>query len=389
MNRVRVGVVGLGAIAQAVHLPNLMRLWDRFEIVHVCDITADLAGEIAPSLGRRVEASVDPRRVYDDPAVDAVLILASGPHGPAVQAALEAGKHVFVEKPLALTVASARDLHGRAVGAGRVLQVGYMKLHEPIVGPAVLEIRAMRDPRLVRVTVFHPSEELQRRHLVIRRSSAPPEIVASGRAYDAEMTRHAIGDLPPILGWIYREVALGSLVHQIALLRHLFGSMPATVTDAEAWPLEIREVDDLRSAVPPTIAATGRLSANLQVRLDWVWAPGLPEYVERYEVIGSDTRLELELPTPYIMDLGGRLAVHRLVDERHVNAVTGGDHRSGFQAELEAFHAAIVAGPPFASDASDAAIDTAFLQSLVAAIARRGGFQAGGEAASRESATSS
>ncbi len=383
MDRVRLGIVGLGAIAQAVHLPNLTRLWDRFEIVHVSDIAGQLAEDIAATQGPRVKASTDSRAVHDDSEVDAVLILASGPHAPAARAALEAGKHVFVEKPLALTVAEARDLDTLAHSVGRVLQVGYMKLHDPIVLVAVQAAQAIRDPRLLRITVLHPTEEVQQRHLSIRRASVPAAALESARTYEADMTERAIGVLPPIFGWTYREVALGSIIHQVALARHLVGSLPDKVEFADAWPLEIADGRDpaQRGWEPPTILALSEVDANLRFELDWVWAPAYPEYVERLEIFGLDMRLELEMPTPYALDQRGRLRVDRSVDGRRSGALTTGDHRSGFQAELEDFHAAVTAGPPFPSDAAGAANDTAFLQALVAALARGRGESPGGESA--------
>src|SRR2546429_3732015 len=76
--QLRVGVVGLGLIAQAVHLPNLRLLGGRFRVTHVCDLSPRLAAEIGSGLPRS-RTSTDWRAVCQDPDVDAILLLT--PHG--------------------------------------------------------------------------------------------------------------------------------------------------------------------------------------------------------------------------------------------------------------------------------------------------------------------
>ena len=69
-----------------------------------------------------------------DPRVSALVVCAPSPfHAPLARAALEAGKHVLVEKPLAPTVAEAEDLVLRAKKARRVLMVGHLLLYHPAV----------------------------------------------------------------------------------------------------------------------------------------------------------------------------------------------------------------------------------------------------------------
>lgn len=379
MRRVRIGIVGLGAIAQAIHLPNLARLWDRFEIVHVCDLDADLAGQVASTLGPSVRSSSDPRSVCDDAKVEAVLIFASGPHAQVSRAALEAGKHVFVEKPLCLTLAEAGQIGKTAQSAGRLLQVGYMKLYDPIVPLAVTEARAIVDPRLFRITVLHPTEVSQQRHLSIRRGRVPATAIDAARAYEAEMTRAAIGDLPSQFGWLYREVALGSMIHQVALARLLAGRLPPDVIFAEAWPFD--GLSEGTPGEPPTIVAMGEIAPGFHLEIDWIWLPGNLDYVERYEILGPDTRLILDMPTPYALDQRAILQVERPAGSARSMSRTMADHRTGFQAELEAFHEAVTAGPPFPSDAAEASHDIRFLQQAVVHLAQRRGLAEGGEAA--------
>jgi predicted dehydrogenase len=83
---------------------------------------AEVGCEPAPSL----------EAVLTDPGVEAVLIATShGTHGELVKAAAGAGKHVFVEKPLALSVDDAKACVGAAEAAGVVLQVGFQRRRHP------------------------------------------------------------------------------------------------------------------------------------------------------------------------------------------------------------------------------------------------------------------
>ena len=95
MKRVKIGVVGCGAIAQVHHLPNLSALQDQFEVAAVCDISPSAAADAA----RRFHV---PRHVTDyrellEADVDAVLLCHTDPKTEAAVAVLEAGKHLFIE----------------------------------------------------------------------------------------------------------------------------------------------------------------------------------------------------------------------------------------------------------------------------------------------------
>lgn len=121
MKRLRVGVIGLGAIAQIHHLSNLEQLSDRFEIGHVCDLSPQLVEAIGERYGVR-RRSFDWREACSDPDLDAVVLLNSGSHGPQARMALENGLHVFAEKPSATRCArrmSSRNWRTRIVASCR------------------------------------------------------------------------------------------------------------------------------------------------------------------------------------------------------------------------------------------------------------------------------
>ncbi len=131
--RVRVALIGTGAYANAVHIPNLKQLADQFEIYGV----ASRSGVSAAVTGRKAGASVvtsDYRRLLEDANVDAVLIATRHSNHAAIALdALRAGKHVFVEKPLATTVDEACQVKAVTQETGLILRVGFNRRFSPFM----------------------------------------------------------------------------------------------------------------------------------------------------------------------------------------------------------------------------------------------------------------
>ncbi|MGH7575447.1 MAG: Gfo/Idh/MocA family protein [Longimicrobiales bacterium] len=126
---IRVGVLGVGAIAQVVHLPILSQL-ESMKLVAVCDVDRDKARAIAARFGIRVHDSDDDVFRADD--LDALVICTpSHLHEAQAVAALESGKHVLVEKPLAIDAAAAERVIRAAEAAGRVLMVAMNNRFRP------------------------------------------------------------------------------------------------------------------------------------------------------------------------------------------------------------------------------------------------------------------
>jgi len=126
---VRLALIGCGRIAQVAHLPALEKA-DGIELVALSDLSAEVARAVAGRYGL-VAAYTDAASVWVDDVVEAVLITAPDRfHHALTTQALEAGKHVLVEKPLTSTAAEAEDLVELVDRTGLVLQVGAMKRHD-------------------------------------------------------------------------------------------------------------------------------------------------------------------------------------------------------------------------------------------------------------------
>lgn len=100
--RIRAALVGAGGFAQGMHLPNLMKLRQDYQVRAIMSRTGAKAKAVAEQY-EAAYATTDYAAVLDDPEIDLVILATRhNLHGTMVLEALRAGKHVFVEKPLAI-----------------------------------------------------------------------------------------------------------------------------------------------------------------------------------------------------------------------------------------------------------------------------------------------
>jgi predicted dehydrogenase len=127
--RISVGVVGLGYWG-----PNLARNFAAIpgcELAYVCD-SADAARDRVARMFPTARATADFGELLADPSLDAIVLATPVPtHADLAVRALEAGKHCFVEKPLAQSAADAERAVAAAQRAGRLLMVGHLLEYHP------------------------------------------------------------------------------------------------------------------------------------------------------------------------------------------------------------------------------------------------------------------
>ena len=147
MNDLGFGVIGVGEMG-ARHAENLRRCVPGARLVAVADINATRVRAVAAELG--VDACESAEALLARRDVAAVLI-SSPPkfHVSAILAAAEAGKHIFCEKPLALTVEEADAALESVARAGTFLQIGHMRRYDPAYAEAKKRIAAGEIGRVV------------------------------------------------------------------------------------------------------------------------------------------------------------------------------------------------------------------------------------------------
>ena len=124
LQRLGIGIVGAGRAASTLHLPALQAV-PGAHVVAIAD-PDQRALQQATDEFQIPKGVADYRVLLEDPAIEAIAICvpASG-HVEIALAALEAGKHVFIEKPLALTLEECDRLIKRAVGVPHTVMVGF------------------------------------------------------------------------------------------------------------------------------------------------------------------------------------------------------------------------------------------------------------------------
>ncbi len=132
MRTVKIGIIGCGGIANGKHLPALQKI-ENVEIVAFCDIVIERAKEAKKKYG------TPDAKVYRDfhyllkmEEIEAVHVLTpNAAHAKIAIAALEAGKHVMCEKPMAHTAKDARAMVEAAKKSGKKLTIGYQTRSTP------------------------------------------------------------------------------------------------------------------------------------------------------------------------------------------------------------------------------------------------------------------
>ena len=332
MKRLRIGVVGCGAIAQVHHLPNLAALDEQFEVTVVCDVSPLAAADAA----RRFHV---PRHVTDwrdllATDLNAVLLCHTDPKTAAAVATLEAGKHLFIEKPLCFSVAEIDAMIAAQRAAGTVAQAGYMKVYDPAFELAQRAVRDIDEIRFVQVNHLHPDNALHLRQFDIRRfDDYPTDAVQRTGAARSAAVRAAIGDASPAVQRTFGLLS-GSAIHDLYGLRVLLG-VPSAVVSTEIWR-------DGRA-----VTFTLEYPNGARCVATWIDLPDLWDFRETLEVYGDHRRVLVSYPTGFARGILSRVVIQG-TDERGSAFRTepAVDWESAFLRELLHFHECIVAGVP-------------------------------------------
>lgn len=371
MSPLRMGVVGCGAIAQIMHIPYIVEYDERFELIALADAhrpTLDAVGD-----HYHVEQRYSGwRDLLADANIDAVVLCHNGSHHNAVIAALDANKHVLVEKPLAWNMREVEEVAAHAANSDRVVQLGYHKLYDPAFGFARDHVRQMKDLQYGRISVFHASNSLNLSPYRIRRGNGvinegPPDL-PDWEGYIANSLRgSAGGDLAALvdeaLGKRKGDQRLrlgfgnltGSLIHHIYTLFGFLGE-PEKVLHADIW----REGMSIQALIG--------YPDGLRVTLDWHYVPYLNDYREEYAFYGNTERVILQFPGPYYRNFPSPVILQGGVGEQSWEKRVTVSYEEAFRNELLAFYDNVQNTKTPISSVQDAVKHARFIQNLIEAV---------------------
>ena len=124
--KLRIGIIGCGGIATSKHMPSLAKVKE-VEMVAFCDIIEERAINAAKRFGAEGSKSyVDYKELLKDETLDVVHVCTPNrSHSFITVDALEAGKHVMCEKPMAINSEEAKKMVDAAKRTGKMLTIGY------------------------------------------------------------------------------------------------------------------------------------------------------------------------------------------------------------------------------------------------------------------------
>ncbi len=357
MSRIRIGVIGCGAIAQVHHLPNLNALHREFEVPIVCDLSRGAAQAVAKRF--HVPQFVTDYNELLATDVDAVLLCHGDPKTEVALAAFEAGKHVFIEKPVCFSLQEIDAMLTAQRKAGTVAQAGYMKVHDPAFQLAKREVDTMESYRFVQINHLHPNNSLHLSQFDVERfNDVPPDAFKpAGEARDIALAQ-AIGDVAPEAQRAFFLLS-GSMIHDIYSLRVMLGS-PSEVISAEVW------ADGRGVSIVFAYPNGARCVAT------WVDLPDLWDFRETLEIYGDNKRVIVSYPTGFSRGILSEVTIHGIdADGTTYSKIPAVEWESAFVRELRHFHACITEGETCYTSLESARNDISLIIDIVRCYVQR------------------
>jgi predicted dehydrogenase len=262
----RIGVLGAGAISQAAHF-EACRKAKNASLYAICDVAEDLLERVA-AIHTPEKSYSDYDAMLADPEVDAVIVaIADQFHVPMALKALQAGKHVLVEKPMGVTVEECEELRDAAGTSGLVVQVGTEKRFDEGIAFArdfihgemgeMISLKAWYCDSTHRYTMTDALQPVIETSESVRRPEGNPK---------ADLRRYYV---------------LGHASHLLDTARFLGGEIEAVRTrlvekfGAYCWFSEVEFAE----------GSVGHLDLTIKIRMDW--HEGFQVFGEHGSVIGK------------------------------------------------------------------------------------------------------
>jgi len=355
----RVGLVGLGEVAQSIHLPVLADQRDCWAIAGVFDVSPSLVALVTSEYAARAFDTAE--ALINSPDIDVVFVLSSDDtHSRFVRAAMQADKHILLEKPACLTVREIDELLALMPAYRKTLFVGYMRRYAPAYLAARDELPAHADITHVRIfdLISEGRHFLKKSRNILYPNDIDPALLARGARERDALIREVVGtDAPADLVRAYRGLtALSS--HHISAMRGLIGE-------------------------PKGVVAAHRTNggANTSVTFDYGHFACLYDAVvddlglfdAMIEVRSNTRRVRIIYDTPYIRSLPTRLEVTEAGPLGPVTKSFGPLYGDAFSNELEIFHRHIVEGTKPLTDLADSRRDLALMAGIIERMKESGG----------------
>ena len=338
-------------IAQVMHLHYLRELHDLFEIAAICDLSRTVLDQVGEAYG--VSRRFTEWTALLEETLDAVMVLTSGSHESVAVAAAQAKRHLFIEKPIALSEAEGQAIVAAGKKAGVQVMVGYMKRYDPAVERMADELRRFENLRFASsTTAEYPLKWYVAHYPLVRGTDIDPDRIKEFEADDERRVSAAIGVDDPIIRWAYRHSLLDSMIHDLNLMRGLLGD-----------PKALR------------FASVGAASISLFVEfsktnaaMHWVGLQdGVARYKQEFAFFSPQRRATLVFPSPFLRNMPTQLVLEggSLEDSRSWQTTETISFEEAFKLELLEFHDCVTRDRAPRTTAEEAVRDVALCQQIV------------------------
>ncbi|KAF4990307.1 hypothetical protein FDECE_14450 [Fusarium decemcellulare] len=347
------GIIGAGEVFQVCHGPCLFLLSHLFKLESICDVSPTQVNHCAAKFSIP-HKTTKPEETIENPNVNVVFILTSDDsHEPLAIQSLQAGKHVFIEKPVSLSIPSTQriiDAQKDANNGARVF-VGYMRRYAPSYLQAFKrEVASMPKILYARVRDFSgPNAQF------VNQSGT---FQVKGTDFPADATEERNVRLENLFKETFagQEVTdekrkacrfLGSLAsHDISLMRETLG-FPEKVTDFVAN-------DPFYSAILRFRNKDGSpYSVTYESGIDEV-----PVFDAHLSVYGSRKRVTIKYDSPYVKALPIVVEVEEVNEQGEIQKRTVlSSYEDTYTAELQELYECLVNGKEIKTTVEDAMQD--------------------------------
>jgi predicted dehydrogenase len=325
-----------------MHLPYLRELDDRFELVALADIDPGTLDQVADHYGvARRHTTI--AGLLTEP-IDAVFVLSSGDHTADVLAALDSGRHVFAEKPLAYTLRQTDAIAEVARRQDQIVMVGMMKQYDPGYRRGVEAVGGLRDLRYVEVRTLQSDDGAYRTHHHVLSGGAarPPRERLYGAALDeaaqtgilgqepVDLLREATGSIRPEVLTAY-FLLLVSSIHDVCALRGAIGR-PERVVSAHTW------------AGGTSFTAVLAYAGGVRATYTWTSIPYLKHYQGDLFFFASEGRVAIRFPSPYLRNEPTLVELESMEGGELRQTRVFASYEEAFQLELIHFHECVTEG---------------------------------------------
>src|SRR6516164_7071328 len=294
--KVRVGIVGCGEAAQILHWPSLYQLADLYEVTALCDVSPFVL-EILGGLWNVDILTADHRELVARSDVDAVLVTNPNAfHAEVTLAALAAGKHVLVEKPMCVTRREAEEIIAAQKTSKVVVQVGYMRRYAQAFLDGCDAVKKIKQIKYARVRDFLGDNSLivNPTSRVIRDEQIPDSVKEEAQRRNDALLDEALGEKSePAIRRAY-SLMLGLSSHDLSAMRELLGK-----------PKKVLFAAQRDSGL--YMAATfdyGPYVCQFETGID-----GIARFDAHLEVYGEEQVVKIQYDTPYVRNSPIRLTV--------------------------------------------------------------------------------